>query len=239
MRLVERLAREGLLLAALLAAAGCATKPADPPAAAKEDATPAAAAPAPAGQPTMTAAAAGKPQAVAAAPAKPALPAEAQRSYEQAQRSIAAGRLDEAERMLLQLTQAHPDFAAAQASLGAIYRRAGKLEPAVQRLERATQGDSPSAQQLNELGIAYRELGKFEQARESYERAIGIDPAYAAAQLNLGILLDIYLWDGAGALAAYERYLALAGNDEKVGKWIVELRNRRPAQAVASRKEAQ
>ncbi len=235
MRIVERLIRHGLMIASLLATAGCAMLPLAEPIAVKD--SKAAAASAPAAPPVVTAASAKSPV-VAAAPVAPALPPAAQQQFEQARRSLAAGRPDEAERVLSQLTQSHPEFAPAHAHLGAIYRKAGKLEEAVVQLEQAAQADSPPAQLMNELGIAYRESGKFAQAREAYETAIGTDPGYAPAHLNLGILLDIYLWDGAAALAAYERYLALAGADEKVSKWIVELRNRRPPQAMASRKEA-
>ena len=48
---------------------------------------------------------------------------------------------------------------------------------------------------LNQLGIAYRQQGQFAKARDAYERAIALDPGYAAALLNLGILYDLYLGD--------------------------------------------
>lgn len=173
----------------------------------------------------------------AAAPAPPPLPPAVRQQFEQARAALAAGRLEDAERGFEQLTKAQPDFGAAHANLGLVYRRAGKFEPAVARLEQAVALSPDNAVVYNELGIAYREVGQFAKARDAYEKALALDGSFAAAQLNLGILFDIYLWDGAAALAAYERYLLLAGNDEKVGKWIVELRNRRPGQAMASRKE--
>jgi hypothetical protein len=41
------------------------------------------------------------------------------------------------------------------------------------------------------------------------------------------VLLDLYLNEPAVALTHYERYLALGG-DAAVGKWVADLRNRKP-----------
>jgi len=79
----------------------------------------------------------------------------------------------------------------------------------------------------NQLGIAYRKAGRFADARAAYQRAIAADPALADAECNLGILLDLYLDDPAAALPHYERYQALAGDeDSRVGAWVAELRTR-------------
>ena len=75
-----------------------------------------------------------------------------------------------------------------------------------------------------------------EHTLAAYERAIELDAQYAAPVLNLGILNDLYLRDGARALALYERYLALTGGkDATVTKWVADLKNRKPA---AAKKEA-
>ena len=67
-----------------------------------------------------------------------------------------------------------------------------------------------------------------------------IEPKYAAAQLNLGILFDLYLRDSAKALEAYERYAALSGGqDASVAKWVTDLKNRKPAQNNAPAKKEQ
>lgn len=234
MRSVERLAGS-LLLALSVVAAGCASVPAQPAVAAAAAAAPAAVeAPAPAAAvpPAVAAAAAPLP---AAAPIEPA----AQRAFEQATRALAAGRLDEAERGLLALAEAQPELGGVQANLGLIYRRTGKLEQAVVRLERAVQASPQQPVYLNQLGIAYREAGRFADAQRAYEQAIALAPAYAAPHLNLGILLDLYLWDSRGALAAYERYLALAPEaGEQVRKWVAEIRNRKPSpQLVGMRQQ--
>ena len=59
--------------------------------------------------------------------------------------------------------------------------------------------------------------GDFAKAKASYEQSISLDAAYAPAVLNLGILYDLYLWDGVRALELYDRYLQLTpAGDEQV-----------------------
>ena len=56
--------------------------------------------------------------------------------------------------------------------------------------------------------------------------------------LNLGILYDLYLWDGARALELYDRYLQLTpGGDEQVKRWVSDLRNRSTQKSAPQRKE--
>ena len=99
-------------------------------------------------------------------------------------------------------------------------------------MQQAAKLSPGNAQIHNELGIAYRLTGRFAQARQSYEQALALQPQYAAAQLNLAILLDLYLGDRPAALARYESYQALVpGGDAAVGKWMVDLKNRKPATA--------
>jgi tetratricopeptide (TPR) repeat protein len=81
-------------------------------------------------------------------------------------------------------------------------------------------------------------MGQLGKAREAYEQAIALDPDYALALLNLGILYDVYLWDGRRALELYDRYLSLSqGGDDKVKKWASDLRNRNQPSSLAVRKE--
>jgi tetratricopeptide (TPR) repeat protein len=82
--------------------------------------------------------------------------------------------------------------------------------------------------------LSYRHQGRFAKARDAYERALALDPDRADVHLNLGVLLDLYLGDNAAALAHYERYQALApGGDAAVGKWIADLKARKPVANVA------
>jgi len=120
-----------------------------------------------------------------------------------------------------------------RASFGAL----AQLKPV--RWGKAERNDPASP--LNQQGIALRGKGEFDKAREAYEQAIAADPRAATPVLNLAILFDLYLGDGARALPLYERVLVLmAPADPAVTKWVAELKNRKPAataSSVVSRKD--
>src|SRR5258706_3028202 len=182
--------------------------------------------------------------AAAAAAAKPAAPAEAvvnpaaQLAFDQARAALAAGRMEEAERDFLAMTRSFPDLAGPHANLALIHRQQGKLADAVAELEQALHTSPNQPVYYNQLGITYRELGQFVKAREAYDKAISLDPNYASAYLNLGILYDVYFWDSKRALELYDHYLALTpAGDDKVKKWVADIKNRAQKQSVLSRKE--
>ena len=97
---------------------------------------------------------------------------------------------------------------------------------AIQALEKTVQS-KPTAPAYNQLGILYRESGRFNEARAAYESALKINPDYALAQRNLGILLDIYLQQPQQALVHYRAYAQLAGaQDEEAVLWVAEIQQR-------------
>ena len=170
-------------------------------------------------------------------PDTPITPA-VQRSFDDARKALRAGRTDEAERGFRALAKEHPELGGAHANLGLIYRHANKLPESVAELELAVRASPSQALYYNQLGISYRESGQFQKAREAYEKAIDLDASYASPILNLGILHDLYLWDGPRALELYDRYLALSpGGDAQVSKWVADLKNRKPQPITVSRKE--
>lgn len=172
-----------------------------------------------------------------AAPVAPVDPAIA-RDFGAALHAMQLGHSDEAEKRFIALTRSHPDLGGPHANLGIIYRRSERLAAAIAELEYAVRCDPAQPAYWNQLGIAYREQGQFAKARTAYEKAIGLDAGYAAANLNLGILFDLYLWDGNRALALYDRYLALTpSGNEQVRKWVADLKNRN--RAAGDRKEQQ
>jgi Flp pilus assembly protein TadD len=168
------------------------------------------------------------------APVSPA----AQRAFDAARQALAAGRTAEAERGFASLTKSDPELSGPYANLGLIQRQAGKTAEAVAALEKAVQLSPQRPELHSQLGLAYRMHGDFAKARAAYEQAIALDAAYAPAVLNLGILHDLYLWEGERALELYGRYMQLTpGGDEQVKRWISDLRNRNQKKNAAQRKE--
>lgn len=249
MRSADALVRRAASLLAALMLAGCASiaEPMqymrDSVAKVGEALTPAPAASA--SEPARTAAV---PAAAASAPAPAQFVApvvieapvdvQAQATFDQARRALRAGRIDDAERGFRALAGKHPELGGAQANLGLIYRQQGKLPEAVAAMEAAVKASPRQPVFHNQLGITYRQAGQFTKAKDAYERAISLDPNYAAPHLNLGILNDLYLRDNQRALEMYTRYLVLSpSGDATVNKWLAEIRNRKPDQALVSVKE--
>ena len=178
------------------------------------------------------------PTGTAAAPKEAPVAPTTQRAFDDAARALRAGRVDEAERGFRALAQANPELGGPHANLGVIHARAGRLSEAAAEFEQATRLGPQQPIYFNQLGVSYRQLGRFDKAREAYERAIALDPNYAAPCLNLAILNDLYLNDGARALELYDRYLALSPDgDATVAKWVADLKNRKPTTVAANRKE--
>ncbi len=234
MRFAERLFRTGCLVAASTMLAACAMfddKPAP-------SSTAAPAASADAKSAATAASAKGPAGPTIANPELPPINPTVQRSFDSARQALAAGRTAEAERSFVALTKSNPELAGPYANLGLIHRRAGKTADAVSALEQAVQLSPQRPELHNQLGVTYRMAGDFAKAKASYERSIALDANYAAAVLNLGILYDLYLWDGARALELYDRYLQLTpGGDEQVKRWVSDLRNRSAQKSAPQRKE--
>ena len=105
-------------------------------------------------------------------------------------------------------------------------RGAGNLDAAAAALQRATERSPDYAVAWNELGLVRRAQGKFTDAKAAYTKAIALDASYAPTHRNLGVLFDLYLADPAAALAEFEQYRKLTGEDKPVSGWIAELRRR-------------
>lgn len=155
---------------------------------------------------------------------------QAQAAFDAARAALRAGRTADAERGFRDVIARHPELGGAHANLGLILRNAGKHDESMAALEQAVKVSPKQPVFHNQLGVSYRHKGQFQKARNAYEQAIALDENYADAHLNLGVLLDLYLGDNTLALVHYERYLALSpAGDATVGKWVADLRNRKPA----------
>lgn len=166
--------------------------------------------------------------------ALPPVDAATQAQFDHALQTQRAGRTDDALRLWAAFTLAHSELGGAHANLGVLHRQAGRDAEAIAALERAVKLSPSQPRYFNELGISYRNVGQFAKAQQAYESALALDASHAPALLNLGILHDLYLGNGAKALALYERYLALTTvGDPAVTKWAADLRQRKPAPDTA------
>lgn len=152
-------------------------------------------------------------------------------AYESALSTMRDGKTAQAEVMLRHLNEKYPTFSGPRANLGILYFRAKKIEQAKSEFHAALKINASNVVSLNHLGIISRGEGKFKDAHAFYQKALQIDPDYAYAHLNFGILLELYMGKLSEALAHYKRYQELtkaAGKDEDkdVGKWIVDLGRR-------------
>ncbi len=141
------------------------------------------------------------------------------------------GQYQVAEQAFRQTARRHPDNALVLANLGLAEARLGNTASAQTHLEEAaTLMAQPPAALHNELGRVYRQQGLFERAENSYRQALAIDPDYAPAVLNLGILFEIYRQQPGKALPFYQRFQNLTGHqDEEVALWILDIEQRLPA----------
>ncbi|HHI94867.1 MAG TPA: tetratricopeptide repeat protein [Gammaproteobacteria bacterium] len=169
------------------------------------------------------------PRDVAAPPKKelPKIDPKVAASYEAALAAMRAGKTAEAEKALQQLTVQYPNYSGPQANLGILYFHQNKLEKAKAAFQASLKINPKNVVSLNHLGIISRGAGEFKQAQAYYEKALQIDPDYAYAHLNFGILLELYMGKLPEALEHYQRYQKLTPEEDiEVKKWIVDLSRR-------------
>jgi Tfp pilus assembly protein PilF len=146
--------------------------------------------------------------------------------YEQAVASMAAGDQLDAQLRFQEFLLQFPEYPGAHVNLAIIYAQDGNDQAAEGSITDALIIDPEHPAALNQLGMLLRRQGKFSAAQAAYSRAISADPEYALPHYNLGVLNELYLQRIDLALLHFEYYQSLIGSDEKVEKWIVDLKRR-------------
>ncbi|MHC4894781.1 MAG: tetratricopeptide repeat protein [Planctomycetota bacterium] len=99
----------------------------------------------------------------------------------------------------------------------------GALEGAAEDFEQAALDPELAALANYNRGVVLERLERFAESARAYERALETDASLANAWLQLGRHYHVRLGERERALHAYQRFLALAGEDPRVQGWIREL----------------
>lgn len=160
------------------------------------------------------------------------IPAEAAQKFSIAIQTLGSGKTEQAEKQLLEITKTYPQLSGPHANLGVIYAQKEEWKKAEASLNTAVQKNRKNAKAFNQLGYVYRQQGDFAQAEKAYLKAISIDPNFADAYLNMGILCDLYLGKMQRAVKYYNKYQALqAKPSRQVAGWLVDINRRIGAKA--------
>ncbi len=125
------------------------------------------------------------------------------------------------------LSVSNPKLAMPYINLAIAYRGQHDLDAAARSIVQALKLSPNSPEANNIRGVLWRDAGEFTKARDSYAKAIGANAAFLDAQLNLGILCDLYLQDLACAKKHYENYQAGTSTEDRTVKgWLIELDRR-------------
>ncbi len=163
----------------------------------------------------------------AAKASRSSAPRKAQEQYDKTLVLMQVEDFAGAERAFSLFVEKYPGYAGPWINLGIIYTRTDRLELAEAAFSNAVESNPSNPVAWNELGIIYRRTGRFTEAEQAYMQAIDLSADFAAPELNLGVLYDLYLQQPDKALVHYERYQALENNDDQlVAKWIAELKMR-------------
>ena len=155
-----------------------------------------------------------------------AVPPQVLTDFERAAAAMAAGEAEEAEVRFRDFLARHPGYPGVHVNLAILAAGRGDDAAAEHHVAAALALDPASAPALNQLGMLRRRQGRFEEAEAAYLKAVTAAPEYPLAHYNLGVLNELYLQRLERALRSYERYLELGGSDERVDRWIADLKRR-------------
>ena len=109
----------------------------------------------------------------------------------------------------------------------------GRYQEAIAAYQAVLKRDERNVDAMTHLGLIVAVGGHADYAHETFDKALKIDPKYAPAYLYRGQVLYEQKQDYAGAVAAWERFMALVpkGEDrDRVAELLVRARNKQPPQ---------
>lgn len=127
------------------------------------------------------------------------------------------------------ILEANPDLAVVHYNLGGIYFMMQNPTGAYREYTRAIELDRDSPDTCNALGVVCKQLKRYDQAEAHLKNAIRIDPNYAPAYYNLGLVFTEKN-NPSNALTYFQRAIDLFGPESPRGREIADIiRNRRRA----------
>jgi tetratricopeptide (TPR) repeat protein len=108
----------------------------------------------------------------------------------------------------------------------------GRYSEAIAAYQAVLKRDERNVDAMTHLGLIVAVGGHADSALETFEKALKIDPKYAPAYLYRGQVLYEQKQDYAGAVVAWERFMALVpkGEDrDRVAELVARAKNQQPA----------
>ncbi len=169
----------------------------------------------------------GAPKPASTTTANAEIPAAAQALFSSAVSAQREQHWDQAETQLKQVAEKYPQFSGSHLNLALIYAQTQRAELAESEFKLALKVNPNNIAAYNQYGIFLRERGRAGEAEANYLQALERAPDYADTHLNLGVLYDLYMGKLPQALAQYQRYLELSGDEKSpVRAWVADLQRR-------------
>ncbi len=157
-------------------------------------------------------------------------PAEVLSSHQDALAHLEAGRFGAAVEEWRALTVYAPAYPGPWLDLVLALQRQHDYVAAENEARKGLEFHPEFADLQHQLAVVLRHRGQFTAAKAAYQAALAMDPGFALAQRNLGVLCDLYLHDLECAQAAYAEYQQLSSEpDAEVNRWLADLQRRRSA----------
>jgi len=120
-----------------------------------------------------------------------------------------------------------PEQAREWARKGVSAHENGDIPEAIKAWQTSVALDPTDATTVNNLALLLKQQNRFREAARLLEQGVAASPDVAQLHYNLAVISELYLLDLDGALAHYQRYRALTGEEDKlVAGWIADLERR-------------
>lgn len=134
---------------------------------------------------------------------------------------------DQAESQLKQLVEKYPQLSGPHLNLALLYAQTQRQELAEAEFKQTLKVNPNNIAAYNQYGIWLRGQARMVEAEAIYLQAIERAPDNADTHLNLGILYDLHMGKLPQALAQYQRYLELSGDEKSPARaWVADLQRR-------------